>query len=66
MGRTVTKRKKRPTRPRRRMKRKTVRKIAEEDMDEMFYMYSSDDLPEIESDLYDHDVKPEINRDYYL
>lgn len=36
------------------------------EMEDLFYMYSSEDLPEIESDLYDHEVRPEISRDYYL
>jgi len=65
MGRTITRRKKRPVRRRRRLK-KAKRESSEVEMDETFYMYSTDDLPEIESDLFDTDVKPEINRDFYL
>jgi len=65
MGRTITRRKKRPVSRRRRLKR-AKRSSSEVEMDETFYMYSTDDLPEIESDLFDTDVKPEINRDFYL
>lgn len=49
---------------RRRRKHKAM--ASSKEMEELFYMYSSEDLPEIEADLYDHEVKPEISRDYYL
>lgn len=40
--------------------------MSSQEMDDHFYMYSNDDLPEIEADLLEGEVKPEISRDYYL
>lgn len=69
MGRTITQRnKKKPAKARRRrtMRRGRRYDLNESEMEENFYMYSYEDLPEIESDLLENDVKPEIHRDYYL
>lgn len=68
MGRTTTRQKKKPAKARRRrsMRRSKPSEMKESEMEDNFYMYSYEDLPEIESDLFDADVKPEINRDYYL
>jgi len=49
-----------------RRRKKHVSAMSEREMDDLFYMYSNEDLPEIESDLYDREVRPQISRDYYL
>ena len=50
----------------RRRRKKHPAMMNTKEMDDLFYMYSNEDLPEIEADLFDHDVRPEISRDYYL
>lgn len=64
MKRFPRRKKRRMTPPRR--KRAVHAMSSASEMEELFYMYSSEDLPEIEADLFDHEVKPEISRDYYL
>lgn len=65
MKQTITRRRKKVRMLHRRKRRHPMLSNAKE-MEDLFYMYSSEDLPEIESDLYDHEVRPEISRDYYL
>ncbi len=69
MGRTAARKKRKPAKAKtQRSSRRGVKRYnaSDAEMEDNFYMYSSDDLPEIENDLGDTDVKPEISRDYYL
>lgn len=66
MKHVVSRRRKGRAVPRRHRRHKATSLMNAREMDEHFYMYSSEDLPEIESDLFENDIKPEISRDYYL